>query len=158
MTSCNPHLACHCLDTLHLVPTDPPEGSPSCSVQPALNHTSLKVLCSWPGGFPSASLRWTGDLKQAAQDEVNAGQLTNPVSNTAILLPPEDLASNSSLFTCVGSHPALQRSTECTTRTCENQISCTYSSLNSDFYENLSCLFFSTRCSPCAASVLCLCD
>lgn len=120
MTSHNSlHLAHHCLVTLFLIPTDPPDGSPSCSVEPALNHTSLRLLCSWSGGFPSASLHWTGDLKHAEQDEADAGQQVHPLTNTAILLPSEGLTSNNSLFTCMGSHPALKQSTECSTRTCE---------------------------------------
>ncbi|XP_026184322.1 V-set and immunoglobulin domain-containing protein 10-like 2 [Mastacembelus armatus] len=95
---------------------DPPDGSPSCSVEPALNHTSLRLRCSWPGGFPSPSLYWTGDIKRVGQDQADTGEQTNPLSNTDILLPPEGLTSNNSLFKCLGSHPALKQSTECSTR------------------------------------------
>ncbi|XP_071317134.1 V-set and immunoglobulin domain-containing protein 10-like 2 [Trachinotus anak] len=113
----NTYLNTRSKKTISLTVYYPPDGSPSCSVQPALNHTSLRLLCSWPGGFPSASLNWSGDLKQVGQDEADAGQQTNPLSNTAILLPSESLTSNNSLFTCIGSHPALKQSTECNTRT-----------------------------------------
>lgn len=119
VTSCNPHFARHCLVTLYLIPTDPPDGSPSCSVEPALNHTSLRLLCSWPGGFPSPSLQWTGRLKQAGQDQADIGKTTNPLSNTATLLSSEGLTSNNSLFTCIGSHLALKQSTACVTRACK---------------------------------------
>ncbi|KAM6907155.1 V-set and immunoglobulin domain-containing protein 10-like 2 [Xenentodon cancila] len=94
----------------------PPDGSPSCSVEPALNHTSLRLLCSWPGGFPSPSLYWTGDLIHAGQDQVNKGQ-KDPSDSAGILLPSERLTINSSLFTCMGSHPALKQLTECSTST-----------------------------------------
>lgn len=114
MTSCNPH----CLDMLYLIPTDPPDGSPSCSVEPALNHTSLRLFCSWPGGLPSPSLQWTRDLKKVELHKADKGQ-TNPLTNTAILLSTEGLTSNNSLFTCMGSHLALKQSTACRTRTCE---------------------------------------
>ncbi|XP_059207075.1 V-set and immunoglobulin domain-containing protein 10-like 2 [Centropristis striata] len=94
----------------------PPGGSPSCSVEPALNHTTLRLLCSWPGGFPSPSLHWSGHLKRAGQAEADTGQQTNPLTNTAILLPSESLKSNNSLFSCIGSHVALKQSSECITR------------------------------------------
>uniref|UniRef100_A0A7N9AMG5 Ig-like domain-containing protein n=1 Tax=Mastacembelus armatus TaxID=205130 RepID=A0A7N9AMG5_9TELE len=84
---------------MYLIPTDPPDGSPSCSVEPALNHTSLRLRCSWPGGFPSPSLYWTGDIKRVGQDQADTGEQTNPLSNTDILLPPEGLTSNNSLDT-----------------------------------------------------------
>ncbi|XP_056254332.1 V-set and immunoglobulin domain-containing protein 10-like 2 isoform X1 [Seriola aureovittata] len=113
----NTYLNTRSKKTISLTVYYPPDGPPSCSVQPALNHTSLRLLCSWPGGFPSASLRWTGDLKGLGQEEADTGQQTNPLSNTAILLPSEGLKSNNSLFTCMGSHPALKQSTECSTRT-----------------------------------------
>ncbi|KAM9332280.1 V-set and immunoglobulin domain-containing protein 10-like 2 [Pholidichthys leucotaenia] len=93
-----------------------PDGSPSCSVEPALNHTSLRLLCSWPGGFPSPSLYWTGDQIYTGQDQANTELQKNPVSSTVLLLPSGGLTSNS-LFTCRGSHPAREQSAECSTRT-----------------------------------------
>lgn len=120
MTSCNLQFVHHCLFKLYLIPTDPPDGSPSCSLESALNYTSLRLFCSWPGGFPSPSLQWTGDLKNAEQDQSDTGQKTNPLTNTAILLPSEGLPSNSS-FTCMGSHLALKQSTACSKRACEKQ-------------------------------------
>lgn len=116
MNSCNPH----CYVMLYLIPTDPPDGSPSCSAEPALNHTSLRLHCSWPGGFPSPSLQWTGDLKQVGLNEADTRQ-TNALTNTAILLLTEGLTSNNSLFKCMGSHLALKQSTICSTRTCETK-------------------------------------
>ena len=128
--NCSPAHTLPCY-ALYLIPADPPDGSPSCSVEPALNHTSLRLLCSWPGGFPSPSLHWTGQLKQLGQNEVDTEQQTNPLTNTAILLPPEGLASNNSLFTCMGSHLALTQPTECSTRTCKkNKDKCVHCSPN----------------------------
>lgn len=96
-------------------PTDPPDDSPSCSVEPALNHTSLRLLCSWPGGFPSPSLHWTGDPIRPGHDDSD----TDLQTNAAILLPGEGLTSNNSVFVCVGSHRALKQATACRIRTCE---------------------------------------
>lgn len=103
---------------LYPVPSDPPDDSPSCSVEPALNHTSLRLLCSWPGGFPSPSLQWTGGLEKAGHHEANADQAISP-TNTAILLSSEGLTSDNRLFTCVGSHLALKHSAVCSTRACK---------------------------------------
>ncbi|XP_075343486.1 V-set and immunoglobulin domain-containing protein 10-like 2 [Odontesthes bonariensis] len=103
--------------TISLTVYYPPDGSPSCSVEPALNHTSLRLLCSWPGGFPSPSLHWTGNMIHAGQEQVNTGQQTNLLTSTNILLPSGGLVPNSSLFTCQGSHPALRQQAECSTRT-----------------------------------------
>ncbi|XP_041864734.1 V-set and immunoglobulin domain-containing protein 10-like 2 [Melanotaenia boesemani] len=98
--------------TISLTVYYPPDGSPSCSVEPALNHTSLRLLCSWPGGFPSASLRWTEDVVQAGQEHIVAGQQTS----SAFWLPSGGLIPNNSLFTCLGFHPALKQPTDCNTR------------------------------------------
>ncbi|MEQ2253023.1 hypothetical protein ILYODFUR_027787, partial [Ilyodon furcidens] len=61
----NTYLNTRSKKTISLTVYYSPDGSPSCSVEPALNHTALKLLCTWPGGFPSPSLDWTGDLVQA---------------------------------------------------------------------------------------------
>ncbi|KAI3373652.1 hypothetical protein L3Q82_022243, partial [Scortum barcoo] len=113
----NTYLNTRSKKTISLTVYYPPDGSPSCSVEPALNHTSLRLLCSWPGGFPPPSLQWTGDLKRAGQVEADTGQQTNQLTNAALLLPSEGLTSNSSLFTCTGSHLALKESPACSMRT-----------------------------------------
>ncbi|XP_042355238.1 V-set and immunoglobulin domain-containing protein 10-like 2 [Plectropomus leopardus] len=112
----NTYLNTRSKKTISLTVYYPPDGSPSCSVEPALNHTSLRLLCSWPGGFPSPSLHWTGHLRQVGQAEADTGLQTNPVTNTALLLSSESLTANDTLFTCMGSHLALQQSAECSTR------------------------------------------
>ncbi|XP_058484302.1 V-set and immunoglobulin domain-containing protein 10-like 2 [Solea solea] len=113
----NTYLNTRSRKTISLTVYYPPDGSPSCSVQPALNHTSVRLLCSWPGGLPSASLHWTGDLKPVDPEESESGERKPPASNTAIFLPPENLTSDGSVFSCRGSHPALRQETECSTRT-----------------------------------------
>lgn len=89
-------------------------------MEPALNHTSLRLLCSWPGGFPSPSLYWTGDLIPTGQQQVNKEQQTKPMSSN-ILLPSGGLTPNSSLFTCHGAHPALKHQMECSIHTCKSR-------------------------------------
>ncbi|XP_051256243.1 V-set and immunoglobulin domain-containing protein 10-like 2 [Dicentrarchus labrax] len=113
----NTYLNTRSKKTISLTVYYPPDGSPTCSVEPALNHTSLRLLCSWPGGFPSPSLYWTGDLRQEGRDGADTGEQTNPLTNTAILLSTEGLTSNNTLFTCMGTHLALKQSTQCSTRT-----------------------------------------
>ncbi|KAM3601104.1 uncharacterized protein V6R79_007685 [Siganus canaliculatus] len=113
----NTYLNTRSKKTISLTVYYPPDGSPTCSLEPALNHTSLRLLCSWAGGFPSPSLRWTGNLKQIGHDEAERRKQSSPLTNTAILLSPEGLSSNSSLFTCMGSHLALKQSTVCSART-----------------------------------------
>uniref|UniRef100_A0A096M9Q3 Uncharacterized protein n=1 Tax=Poecilia formosa TaxID=48698 RepID=A0A096M9Q3_POEFO len=104
----NSYLNTQSRKTITLTVYYPPDGSPICSVQPVLNHTSLKLLCVWPGGLPSPSLHWTGDL-------IPAGQV-NPLG-ADVLLPSGGLTANSSLFTCHGSHAALKQQMNCSTVT-----------------------------------------
>ncbi|XP_041864733.1 V-set and immunoglobulin domain-containing protein 10-like 2 [Melanotaenia boesemani] len=113
----NTYLNTRSKKTISLTVYYPPDGSPSCSVESALNHTSLRLLCSWPGGLPSPSLQWTGDLSYTGQDQVDKTQQKILLNSTTILLPPESLTSNNSFFKCLGSHPALKQLTECNTRT-----------------------------------------
>ncbi|XP_034034296.1 V-set and immunoglobulin domain-containing protein 10-like 2 [Thalassophryne amazonica] len=113
----NTYLNTRSKKTISLTVYYPPDGSPSCSLEPTLNHTSLKLLCSWPGGFPSPSLYWTGDtLKYAGQAQTGPGQQTVMLNNTAILLQSEAQTSNNAVFTCTGSHLALEHPVECSTR------------------------------------------
>ncbi|XP_029957248.1 V-set and immunoglobulin domain-containing protein 10-like 2 [Salarias fasciatus] len=113
----NTYLNTRSKKTISLTVYYPPDGSPSCSVEPALNHSSLRLLCSWPGGFPAPSLQWTGALVHAQEDDADKGQQSNPVTSAAMLLPSGGLTSNNSLFTCAGSHRALKQPAECSTRT-----------------------------------------
>ncbi|XP_014900496.1 carcinoembryonic antigen-related cell adhesion molecule 5-like [Poecilia latipinna] len=112
----NSHLHTQSSKTLSLTVYYPPDGSPMCSVESALNHTALRLLCSWLGGFPSLSLNWTGDPIQAGQKQVDTGQQQPRLTTNVMMLPSETLNRNSSVFTCVGSHPALQQPTQCSAR------------------------------------------
>ncbi|XP_049599476.1 V-set and immunoglobulin domain-containing protein 10-like 2 [Syngnathus scovelli] len=105
----NTYLNTRSKKTISLTVYYPPDGSPSCSMEPAVNHTSLKLRCSWTGGFPSAEVHWANHLRRAGE-EVDEGH------DSDILLPSQDLFGNSSLFTCTGSHLALEQSVECSTR------------------------------------------
>ncbi|KAM4547578.1 V-set and immunoglobulin domain-containing protein 10-like 2 [Fundulus diaphanus] len=113
----NTHLNTRSKKTVNLIVFYPPPGLPSCSLEPAQNHTSLRLLCSWSGGFPSPSLRWTGEAIKPGQEQEETGQQRNVQSSAPILLPSEGLIPNNSLFTCVGEHPARKQLAECSTRT-----------------------------------------
>ncbi|XP_046876907.1 hemicentin-1-like [Hypomesus transpacificus] len=95
----------------------PPDGSPSCVVQPALNYSSLSLQCTWPGGLPPPSLRWSPGLLALGQEGAVLGQEGAGLTNNATVLQSGTNTFNNSLFTCQGSHPALNQSTQCTTRT-----------------------------------------
>ncbi|XP_062868247.1 V-set and immunoglobulin domain-containing protein 10-like 2 [Trichomycterus rosablanca] len=40
-----------------------PDGSPSCSILPVNNYTDLELSCIWVGGYPSATLNWSPNVK-----------------------------------------------------------------------------------------------
>ncbi|XP_043997445.1 V-set and immunoglobulin domain-containing protein 10-like 2 [Gambusia affinis] len=136
----NPHLHTQSSKTLSLTVYYPPDGSPVCSVESALNHTALRLLCSWLGGFPSPSLNWTGDPTQAGQKQVDTGQQPRLTTNV-MMLPSETLNRNSSLFRCVASHPALQQPTECSARTYipPSEVLCFTNVTNDRQYLMVSC-------------------
>uniref|UniRef100_A0A8C6QEA3 V-set and immunoglobulin domain containing 10 like 2 n=1 Tax=Nannospalax galili TaxID=1026970 RepID=A0A8C6QEA3_NANGA len=90
----NGRLDTHTQTTVQLTIYYLPEGQPSCTVLPNLGAVTL--LCTWPGGFPSAQLHWEGP------------QGTGPTAPSYVTwsyavtgLP------NGSVFTCAGQHPAL---------------------------------------------------
>uniref|UniRef100_A0A8C6S624 Ig-like domain-containing protein n=1 Tax=Neogobius melanostomus TaxID=47308 RepID=A0A8C6S624_9GOBI len=83
----------------------PPDGLPSCSVESTFEHTYLRLFCTWPGGFPTPTLFWSGDLVDQ--------EAVNPKTNTAILQYSQGTASNNSQFRCQGSHIALNQPTGC---------------------------------------------
>uniref|UniRef100_A0A8C7I692 Ig-like domain-containing protein n=1 Tax=Oncorhynchus kisutch TaxID=8019 RepID=A0A8C7I692_ONCKI len=105
----NTYLNTRTRKTISLTVFYPPDGSPSCSVLPAMNYSSLNLTCSWPGGLPSPSLRWTTNLLSLAQGGAW------PANNVSVLQSGSQ-TSNNSLFTCLGIHPALNTSTQCTAR------------------------------------------
>ncbi|XP_070296585.1 V-set and immunoglobulin domain-containing protein 10-like 2, partial [Salvelinus sp. IW2-2015] len=110
----NTYLNTRSLKTINLTVYYPPDGSPSCSVLPAMNYSSLNLTCSWPGGLPPPSLRWTTNL--LAQVHTCTRTHTRREANHVSVLQSGSQTSNNSLFTCLGIHPALNTSTQCTAR------------------------------------------
>jgi len=84
-----------------------------------LNHSSLSLQCSWPGGLPAPSLHWTRGLLGLGQEVAGPGREIDKLGNNVTLLPAAARASNNTLYTCLGSHPARNRTTYCSMRTCE---------------------------------------
>ncbi|KAK0150265.1 V-set and immunoglobulin domain-containing protein 10-like 2 [Merluccius polli] len=113
----NTQLDTSSIKTINLTVYYPPDGSPSCSVEPALNHSSLSLQCSWPGGLPVPSLHWTRGLLGLGQEVAGPGQEIDKLSNNITLEPAVAAASNNTLFTCLGSHPASANTTYCSMRT-----------------------------------------
>ena len=78
-------------------------------------HDALPIL-------PPPALRWSPGLLAPGQEGVVLGQEGAGLTNNATVLQSGTNTFNNSLFTCQGSHPALNQSTQCTTRTCEYMI------------------------------------
>lgn len=95
-----------------LVLADPPDGVPTCSILPVNNYTDLALFCSWKGGYPPATLKWSPYVN---------GNNKGGIINTTLILPGPDTANNS-VFTCHGTHVALNNAQNCSTRTCEYEI------------------------------------
>ncbi|KAJ3588678.1 hypothetical protein NHX12_009532, partial [Muraenolepis orangiensis] len=113
----NTQLDTSSIRTINLTVYYPPDGSPSCSVEPVLNHSSLSLQCSWPGGLPAPSLHWTRGLVGLGQEVAGPGREIDKPSNNVTLLPVVARTSNNTLFTCLGSHPARNHTTYCSMRT-----------------------------------------
>ncbi|XP_071219361.1 LOW QUALITY PROTEIN: V-set and immunoglobulin domain-containing protein 10-like 2 [Salvelinus alpinus] len=112
----NTYLNTRSMKTISLTVYYPPDGSPSCSVLPAMNYSSLNLFCSWLGGLPPPSLRWTTNPLSLAQGEVWLGGEGPWPGNNVSILQSGSQTSNNSLFTCLGIHPALNTPTQCTAR------------------------------------------
>ncbi|XP_017574451.2 V-set and immunoglobulin domain-containing protein 10-like 2 [Pygocentrus nattereri] len=93
--------------TITLTVYYPPDGVPTCSILPVNNYTDLALLCSWMGGYPPATLKWSPYVK---------GDNREGISNDTLIQPGPDTANNS-VFTCHGSHVALNIAQNCSTRT-----------------------------------------
>lgn len=94
------------------VSSDPPDGSPACSILPVNNYTDLALSCSWKGGYPSPTLNWSPYVN---------GNNREDMTNITWIQPGPETANNSA-FTCYGSHVALNAAQTCVTRTCEYGI------------------------------------
>ncbi|KAM4828291.1 V-set and immunoglobulin domain-containing protein 10-like 2 [Thomomys bottae] len=82
--------------TIQLTIYYPPERQPSCTVLPATPGAVI-LLCTWPGGLPTAQLQWEGPLGTGPAASSNVTW-----SHAAAGLP------NNSVFTCTGQHPSLR--------------------------------------------------
>nr|XP_045001989.1 V-set and immunoglobulin domain-containing protein 10-like 2 [Jaculus jaculus] len=96
----NSHLDTRSQNTIQLTIYYPPEGQPSCAVLPTLGAVTL--LCTWPGGLPTAHLHWEGPWGISPTSPSNISW-----SNTTTGLP------SGSVFTCAGQHPALAQPAFC---------------------------------------------
>uniref|UniRef100_A0A6Q2YK19 Ig-like domain-containing protein n=1 Tax=Esox lucius TaxID=8010 RepID=A0A6Q2YK19_ESOLU len=112
----NTYLNTRSMKTISLIVYYPPEGSPSCSVLPAMNSSSLNLTCSWTGGLPSPSLHWTRDLLTLTQEWLKPGDEGAWPAEYVSVLQSGTQTSNNTLFTCLGTHPALNTTTQCTAR------------------------------------------
>ncbi|XP_035383022.1 V-set and immunoglobulin domain-containing protein 10-like 2 [Electrophorus electricus] len=77
--------------TITLTVYYPPEGAPSCTMFPVRNYTDLAISCSWVGGFPPPTLKWTPYENGDSTKEINITQI-QPGPHTA----------NNSVFICYG--------------------------------------------------------
>ncbi|XP_030216923.1 LOW QUALITY PROTEIN: V-set and immunoglobulin domain-containing protein 10-like 2 [Gadus morhua] len=81
----NTQLDTSSIKSINLTVFYPPDGSPSCSVEPVLNHSSLSLQCSWPGGLPAPTLHWTRGLLGLGQEVAVPGQEIDKLSNNVTL-------------------------------------------------------------------------
>ncbi|TSQ12721.1 V-set and immunoglobulin domain-containing protein 10-like 2 [Bagarius yarrelli] len=103
----NTYLNTYSKKTITLTVYYPPDGSPSCSIDPVNNYTGLALSCSWMGGYPSATVNWSPYLKKS--DKLGLASIT--------YIQPGPETANNSVFTCYGSHVALNVGQTCFTRT-----------------------------------------
>jgi hypothetical protein len=87
-------------------PPDAPEGQPSCAILPIPGAVTL--LCTWPGGLPTAQLQWEGPQGTGPTSPSNVTW-----SHAATGLP------NGSIFTCTSQHPALALPALCRITLCK---------------------------------------
>uniref|UniRef100_A0A8B9KE98 Uncharacterized protein n=1 Tax=Astyanax mexicanus TaxID=7994 RepID=A0A8B9KE98_ASTMX len=85
----------------------PPDGAPTCSISPANNYTDLALYCSWKGGFPAATLKWSPNVN---------GEIREGTGNVTVIQRGPDTVNNS-VFSCLGSHAALNTPQSCSTKT-----------------------------------------
>ncbi|MCI4386614.1 hypothetical protein PGIGA_G00064500 [Pangasianodon gigas] len=114
-----------------LLLTDPPDGMPTCSIFPVKNYTDLALFCSWKGGYPPATLKWSPYVN---------GENGLGVTNITQIQPGLETANNS-VYTCYGSHVALNVTQTCSTRTWlpYGEPQCSANSSRSNEYLMLSC-------------------
>nr|XP_023656234.1 V-set and immunoglobulin domain-containing protein 10-like 2 [Paramormyrops kingsleyae] len=105
----NTYLNTRSKTTITLTVYYPPDGNPTCTILPTNNYTDLALWCSWEGGYPPASLHWT---PSPVSDSEQGYSLSN-----ASLIQPGSSTTNNSIFTCHGSHVALDAPYRCSIST-----------------------------------------
>ncbi|XP_051959677.1 V-set and immunoglobulin domain-containing protein 10-like 2 [Xyrauchen texanus] len=103
----NTYLNTRSKKTITLTVYYPPDGAPSCSILPVNNYSDLALRCSWEGGVPTASLRWSPYV---------FGDESEGFTNITKIQTGPDIANNS-MFICQGSHVAQNEISSCSTRT-----------------------------------------
>ncbi|KAM9048561.1 V-set and immunoglobulin domain-containing protein 10-like isoform 2-T2 [Megaptera novaeangliae] len=98
----NPRTGYRRRSLLKLTVADPPPGSPQCSVEGGPGDRFLHFRCSWPGGFPAASLQFQGLPK---------GVQAGPASSVLLEAVPAQPRLSGVAVTCLARHLV-------TTRTC----------------------------------------
>ncbi|XP_072518613.1 basement membrane-specific heparan sulfate proteoglycan core protein-like [Salminus brasiliensis] len=127
----NTYLNTRSKKTITLTVYYPPDGVPTCSILPANNYTDVALYCSWKGGYPPATLKWSPN--------VNGDNGEGNTDVTVIQRGP-DIANNS-VFTCHGSHVALNIAQNCSTRTWlpYGELTCSAYATRNNEYLMLSC-------------------
>ncbi|XP_046724279.1 hemicentin-1-like [Silurus meridionalis] len=127
----NSYLNTHSKNTITLTIYYPPDGVPTCSIFPVNNYTDLALFCSWEGGNPPATLKWTPYVN--GENGVSAANVTQ--------IQPGLYSANNSVYTCYGSHVALNFTQTCSTRTWIpfGEPQCSANSTHGNRYLMLSC-------------------
>ncbi|XP_059381435.1 V-set and immunoglobulin domain-containing protein 10-like 2 [Carassius carassius] len=103
----NTYLNTRSRKTITLTVYYPPDGAPTCLILPVNNHTDLALQCTWEGGIPAASLRWTPYV---------FGEESEGLANITKIQKGRETANNS-IFICQGSHVASNEIKSCSVRT-----------------------------------------
>ncbi|XP_062868251.1 V-set and immunoglobulin domain-containing protein 10-like 2 [Trichomycterus rosablanca] len=102
----NTYLNTRSRKTITLTVYYPPDGSPSCSILPANNYNDLGLFCSWVGGYPPATVHWSPFVSVDSEG----------IDNVTVI-QPGPVTTNNSVFTCFGSHVAVNAPQRCTAKT-----------------------------------------
>ncbi|XP_076835672.1 V-set and immunoglobulin domain-containing protein 10-like 2 [Brachyhypopomus gauderio] len=127
----NANLTTRSKKTITLTVFYPPDGAPSCSILSVNNYTDVALSCSWVGGFPPPTLKWT-----PYENGYNGRTTTN-----ITLIRPGPHTANNSVFICYGSHVALNVNQSCSSRAWlpYGEPQCSANSSSSNEYLMLSC-------------------
>ncbi|ROL47584.1 V-set and immunoglobulin domain-containing protein 10-like 2 [Anabarilius grahami] len=127
----NTYLNTRSRKTITLTVYYPPDGAPTCSILPVSNYTDLALRCTWEGGIPAASLRWTPYV---------FGEESEGLTNITKIQKGEETANNT-VFICQGSHIASNEIKSCSARTWmpSGEPKCSAYATRNNEYLMLSC-------------------